>query len=125
MKIYTSCNYIVGEQTHNGLSALSWVISYQLVTFYYDLSSQLQGPLSSNSSKVAESFFGWCPVAPTAWLWMAAGKDGLTKHKDKKQETDSNYRTRKHLTKLTEETQQHADKQNTVQSERLRNEVSK
>ena len=23
MKIYTSCNYIVGEQTHSGLSAVS------------------------------------------------------------------------------------------------------
>jgi len=26
MKIYTSCNYIVEEQTHNGLSAVSWVM---------------------------------------------------------------------------------------------------
>jgi len=26
MNIYTGCDYIVGEQTHNGLSAVSWVM---------------------------------------------------------------------------------------------------
>jgi len=42
---------------------------------------------------------------------MAAGKDVLKDNAmKKKQETATIYRTTKHLTKLTEETQQHADK---------------
>jgi len=47
------------------------------------------------------------------------------RHKDekKKKTKNSNYRTTKHLTKLTEQTQQHADKHITVQSERQHNEV--
>jgi len=45
-------------------------------------------------------------------------------HKQKKIKTEnSNYRTRKHLTKFTEETQKHEDKHSTVQSERQHNEV--
>jgi len=40
---------------------------------------------------------------------MAAGKDVL-KDNDEKKTINGNYRTTKHLTKLTEETQQHADK---------------
>jgi len=44
---------------------------------------------------------------------------GLRWAKKTKGETgNSNYGTTKHLTKLTEETRQHADKHSTVQSER-------
>jgi len=49
------------------------------------------------------------------------------RHKDemKKERKNSNYRKTKHLATLTEETRQDADKQSTVHSERLHNEVSK
>jgi len=70
---------------------------------------------------------------------MAAGKNGLAlfssvtvAHKTKitdikmKKTGNSNYKTIKHLTTLTEETQRPADKHSTaVQSERQHNEVSK
>jgi len=48
---------------------------------------------------------------------MAAGKDGLKDIKIKGKTRNGNYRTTKHVTILTEETQQHADKHSTVQLE--------